>query len=97
MFTPLNKDQIGRIIEIALGSIQKRLSERNIKLVLSEAGKDYICDNAYSPEFGARPVKRFMQKYVETKLAEALIKGEIADGNTVEITSKGEGIELEIK
>lgn len=97
VFTPLNKDQIGRIIEIALGSIQKRLSERNIKLLLSEAGKDYICDNAYSPEFGARPVKRFMQKYVETKLAEALIKGEIADGNTVEITSKGEGIELEIK
>ncbi|AKT46904.1 protein disaggregation chaperone [Eubacterium sulci ATCC 35585] len=97
VFTPLNKDQIGRIIEIALGSIQKRLSERNIKLVLSEAGKDYICDNAYSPEFGARPVKRFMQKYVETKLAEALIKGEIADGNTVEITSNGEGIELEIK
>mgnify|MGYP000545663379 FL=1 len=97
VFTPLNKDQIGRIIEIALGSIQKRLSERNIKLVLSEAGKDYICDNAYSPEFGARPVKRFMQKYVETKLAEALIKGEIADGNTVEITSKGDGIELEIK
>ena len=97
VFTPLNKDQIERIIEIALGSIQKRLSERNIKLVLSEAGKDYICDNAYSPEFGARPVKRFMQKYVETKLAEALIKGEIADGNTVEITSKGEGIELEIK
>ena len=97
VFTPLNKDQIGRIIEIALVSIQKRLSERNIKLVLSEAGKDYISDNAYSPEFGARPVKRFMQKYVETKLAEALIKGEIADGNTVEITSKGEGIELEIK
>ena len=97
VFTPLNKSQIGRIIEIALGSIQKRLSERNIKLVLSEAGKDYICDNAYSPEFGARPVKRFMQKHVETKLAEALIKGEIADGNTVEITSKGEGIELEIK
>ena len=97
VFTPLNKDQIGRIIEIALESIQKRLSERNIKLVLSEAGKDYICDNAYSPEFGARPVKRFMQKYVETKLAEALIKGEIADGNTVEITSKGDGIELEIK
>ena len=97
VFTPLNKDQIGRIIEIALGSIQKRLSERNIKLVLSEAGKDYICDNAYSPEFGARPVKRFMQKYVETKLAEALIKGEIADGNTVEITSKGDVIELEIK
>ena len=97
VFTPLNKDQIERIIEIALVSIQKRLSERNIKLVLSEAGKDYISDNAYSPEFGARPVKRFMQKYVETKLAEALIKGEIADGNTVEITSKGEGIELEIK
>lgn len=97
VFTPLNKDQIGRIIEIALGSIQKRLSERNIKLILSEAGKDYICENAYSPEFGARPVKRFMQKYVETKLAEALIKGEISDGNTVEITSKGEGIELEIK
>ena len=97
VFTPLNKDQIGRIIEIALGSIQKRLSERNIKLVLSEAGKDYISDNAYSPEFGARPVKRFMQKYVETKLAEAWIKGEISDGNTVEITSKGEGIELEIK
>ena len=97
VFTPLNKDQIGRIIEIALGSIQKRLSERNIKLILSEAGKDYICDNAYSPEFGARPVKRFMQKYVETKLAEALIKGEISDGNIVEITSKGEGIELEIK
>ena len=63
--------------------IEDRLAERNIRLKLTDASKKLITKEAYTPQYGARPVKRYLQKYIETGIAEKLIKGEIQDGQEV--------------
>jgi len=90
VFSPLTKDNIGKIIGLQFDQIRKRVEDRNIDLKLTDSGRDYIAEEAYDPEYGARPVKRYLQKYVENKLAEMIIRGEIMDGSSVTVT-KGEG------
>ncbi|MDO4482405.1 MAG: ATP-dependent chaperone ClpB [Bacillota bacterium] len=83
LFTPLSKDEIVRIIELLLKDISRRLEERSITLELTPEAKNHIAEAAYSPVYGARPVKRYLQKHVETALAEKLIRGDISDGDNV--------------
>ena len=90
VFSPLTLEQIVGIIQLSLKSLEARLAERNISLVLTEAGKKFIANEAYDPNYGARPVKRYLQKHLETALASKLIKGEIVDGDTVTIDSDGQ-------
>ncbi len=89
IFTPLNKDEIVKIIDLLVKDIAERLAERNITLELTEAAKSHIADEAYSPVYGARPVKRYLQKHIETGLAEKLIKGEITEGSHVVLNYDG--------
>lgn len=89
IFSPLTYKEIRQIIQLSLVSLEKRLAERNIKLVLTERGQDFIAKEAYDPNFGARPVKRYLQKHVETEIASMIICGEVVDGNTIEITEDG--------
>ena len=70
--------------------IEKRLEERNISLTLTDRAKKYIADESYDAAYGARPVKRFLQRNVETELAGELIKGTVKDGDNVIIDSDGE-------
>ena len=97
VFSPLTETQIVRIIELSLRGLEARLAERDIRLELTDKGKRFIAREAYDPNYGARPVKRFLQKHVETALAARLIKGEIADGDTVVIDSDGETLKFEVK
>ena len=90
VFSPLTEEQITRIIELAMRDIEKRLEERSIQLTLSDAAKKFIADESYEPAYGARPVKRFLQRNVETELAGELIRGTIKDGDQVLIDSNGE-------
>ncbi|MBR5315707.1 MAG: ATP-dependent chaperone ClpB [Firmicutes bacterium] len=90
VFSPLTEAEIVQIIQLALRGLEARLKERDIRLELTEMGKRFIAREAYDPNYGARPVKRFLQKHVETALASRLIKGEITDGDTVVIDSNGE-------
>ena len=69
VFSPLTESQIVRIIELSMQEVEARLAERDIKLVLTDAGKKFIADEAYDPNYGARPVKRYLQKNIETELA----------------------------
>ena len=85
MFTPLTREQLGSIIEIALNDINNRLADRRINLIASNEAKEYIATESYNPIFGARPMKRYLQKYVETELGRALLKGDICDDDTIEI------------
>lgn len=85
LFSPLTKDQIWGIIELNIASIQKRLDEARISLSLTDAAKDKIAEAAYEPMFGARPVKRYMQRMVETKLGRAMIAGNIRENQSVVI------------
>ncbi len=89
VFSPLTEDQIVKIIELGMRDIEHRLEERNITLTLTDAAKKFIADESYDPAYGARPVKRFLQRSVETELAGEIIRGSVKDGDSVTIDSDG--------
>ena len=87
MFKPLTKDDIYKIIEKQVGLLQKQLEDRQITIEIDESAEDLIIDKAYDVLYGARPVKRFIESNVETKLGRELIKGTVTDKDTVVITN----------
>ena len=92
LFTPLNKEEVYRIIDLQVAKLQEKLADRNVVLQLDEKAKDTILQQSYSPQFGARPVRRFIQKNLETELARKLIEGSISDNDEVLITGNGENL-----
>ena len=97
VFSPLTEAQVGQIISLSLKGLEKRLADRDITLVLSDAGRDFIAKEAYDPNYGARPVNRYIQKYIETELAARIIRGDIVDGNAVTITANADGLDFEVR
>jgi len=85
VFKPLSQKEIERIVELQLAEIQKRLAEKNISIVLDPEAKKYLAREGFDPEFGARPLKRLMQKLILDALADKIIRGEIKDGSKVKI------------
>ncbi len=92
VFSPLTEDQISKIIRMSMTSVEDRLAERRITLDLTDGAVKYIAESAYDPSYGARPVKRFIQKNIENRLAEMLIRGEVSDGSTVTIGADEAGL-----
>ena len=88
MFKPLTKDDIRHIIDLQAADINRRIEDRELTLSLTTAAKDLIADEAYDPGFGARPLKRYLQKHVETLLAKKILSDEVHEGDTVTIDSK---------
>ena len=88
VFSPLTLDQIKEIIDLSMEDLRTRLKEQEISIELTDEGKTYIGEHAYDPNYGARPVKRYIQKYIETELATELIRGNIAPGDKVVIGVK---------
>ena len=82
MFSPLTSDQVYNIIDLQINEIRKRLKDLNIDLEITPAAKEYILDHSYDVEYGARPVKRYLQTNVETKLGRLIIEGKIGAKNT---------------
>ncbi len=95
IFRKLTRAQIKDIVEIQINRLRPRLAERHITLHLSDAAKELLAEEGYDPQFGARPLKRVIQKEVENRLAHALLSGQIRDGDTVEIDAKDGKIVLE--
>jgi ATP-dependent Clp protease ATP-binding subunit ClpB len=85
IFSPLTEEQIMKIIDISMGHIQEKLKDRNITLKLTDSTKRFIAKEAYSPAYGARPIKRYLQKHIETEIASKIIKGEVRDGEEITI------------
>jgi ATP-dependent Clp protease ATP-binding subunit ClpB len=83
LFKPLTLDEIGRIVDLLVADLNRRLADRRVTVVLEPAAKTWAAEKGYDPVFGARPLKRFLQRQVETQLARALISGEIPEGSTV--------------
>ncbi|HEY3328484.1 MAG TPA: ATP-dependent chaperone ClpB [Capsulimonadaceae bacterium] len=83
LFKPLGRAQIERIVDIMLNSIRERLADRNISIEMTEAARQYIALQGYDPVYGARPLRRYLQREVETRLARSLIGGTVSDGDTV--------------
>ena len=97
VFSPLTEDQIVKIIDLGMKDIEHRLEERNIKLSLTEAAKKFIADESYDPAYGARPVKRFLQRSVETELAGEIIRGTVKEGDSVIIDSDGSKLSFQTR
>ncbi len=83
LFKPLTKDNIGNIITLLMEDLNKRLIEREIKVELSPEAENYIVENGYDPVYGARPLKRFLQKHVETLSAKLILADEVGVGDTI--------------
>jgi len=96
IFDPLEKAQIEKIVEIQLADVQKRLAERKITLTLDQSARDFLIEKGYDKIYGARQMKRTIQKYVEDSLAEELLRGGVADGQTVLLKSGGDKLVFEI-
>lgn len=86
LFRPLGQSEISGILDLLIASLNKRLAEKNFTVELDELAKAWIAQEGYDPVYGARPLKRFMQKQVETKLARAIVAEEIPEGSIVRFT-----------
>lgn len=94
LFKPLKMSEIVQIIQLSMESLVERLGERKIQLEITEEAKEFIAKAAYSPIYGARPVKRYIQKHVETEIAKKIITGELIEGSIVRITSENEQLKI---
>ena len=83
LFKPLTKDNIGGIVDLIIADLNRRLDDRNLRLELSGEAERFIVDNAYDPVYGARPLKRYIQKYVETLTAKLILEDKVSQGDTV--------------
>ena len=85
LFKPLTKGNIGGIIELLIADVNKRLADKELKIVLTDEAKDFIIENGYDPVYGARPLKRYLQKNVETLAAKLILADGVRAGDTIEI------------
>ncbi|WP_397544018.1 ATP-dependent chaperone ClpB [Roseovarius salis] len=92
VFDRITRDQMSGIVDIQLRRLQKRLASRNITLELDDAAKAWLADEGYDPVYGARPLKRVIQKALQDPLAEALLAGDITDGSTVPVSAGADGL-----
>jgi len=86
LFKPLTLEEIKKIVDLQIGYIQERLKDREIKIELTEEAKEFIAKEAYDPVYGARPLRRYIERKLETALAKKMIAGEIPDGSHIQIT-----------
>ena len=83
MFKPLSKDAIGNIVDLLVNELNERVVDKGICIKLSKTAKDYIIEEGYDPIYGARPLRRFIQKNVETLVARAILSNELCSGDTI--------------
>ena len=94
VFHPLSKEQIAQIVSIMLKDVQRRLSEEELTLRLTEAASDFLVTHGYDEAYGARPLKRAIQRFIEDPLSEKILLGEFSKGDEVEVDVAAEGGKL---
>ena len=92
MFKPLTKDNIGGIIELMLADVNKRLEDKELSIYLTDAAKNYVIEHGYEPAYGARPLKRYLTKHVDTLAARMILSGEVYPQDTIVIDEQGRGL-----
>ena len=96
LFKPLSLEEITEIVDLLLNSLNKRLEDRKVTVVFTDAAKKWIGEKGYDPTYGARPLKRFLQKQVETQLARALVAGEVEEGSEVAFSVKDDELVMKV-
>ena len=94
LFKPLTKDNIGNIVNLLIVELNKRLADRELKVELTEPAKAYVVENGYDPVYGARPLKRYLQKHVETLAARIILGDQVRAGSTIVIDLSEDGTKL---
>lgn len=97
LFKPLTKDNIGGIIHLIIEDLNKRLADKELRIELSEEAEQFIVENGYDPVYGARPLKRYIQKYVETLVAKLILADEVSVGDTILIKVEEEQLKAVCK
>ena len=92
LFKPLSEKEIGSIVELLLADLNKRLADKELKVELTDAAREEIIRKGYDPVYGARPLKRYLQKNVETLVARAILQGTLRLGDTIKIDMEGDGL-----
>ena len=96
LFKPLSLEEITEIVDLLLAGLNKRLEDRKVSVIFTDAAKKWIGEKGYDPTYGARPLKRFLQKQVETQLARALVAGEVEEGSEVAFSVKDEELIMKL-
>jgi len=97
VFSTLTAEDLGQIVEITVDRLQSRLSDRRLDLAVTPEARLWLADNGYDPIYGARPLRRLMQKEIDDRLAKALLAGEIHDGDTVKVDIADDGSGLQVQ
>jgi len=96
LFKPLTLEEIKMIVDLLLGQLRHRLAERRLTLNLSDAAREHIAREGYDPVYGARPLKRFLQREVETRLSRKLLSGDIPDGSALSLGYKDGNLDIQV-
>jgi len=94
LFKPLTRNEVKEIVKLVMRNVSDRLAEKDMRLEITDGALDYIVQNGWTPEYGARPVKRFIQKEIETEIGRQIIKGLFAEGDTVIVDSDGDKLSI---
>ncbi len=97
LFRPLRLEEIERIVDLQTEDLRKRLADRGVRLELSEPAREYVARQGFDPVYGARPLKRFLQHELESKIGRALVAGEVHDGALLRVDVKGGHLDVEIE
>ena len=96
VFTPLTKADLAKIVDIQLERVGRLMEERNLTLIVDEEAREYLAEEGYDPDFGARPLKRTIQRMVQDPLALKVVSGEVTDGDTIKVTRGPDGLAFEV-
>ncbi|RMG41105.1 MAG: ATP-dependent chaperone ClpB [Candidatus Dadabacteria bacterium] len=97
LFKPLTRDEITQIVDLLLDEVRKRLKDRNIGLRITDAAKAFVAESGYDPVYGARPLRRFIQREIETRIGRALIADEVPEGATIVVDLDGKELTVKIE
>lgn len=97
LFKPLSANDMTFIVDKLVDQLNRRLLEQHMSVTVAQPVKEWIAEEAYAPEFGARPLKRFVQRHIETPVARLLLQNNLAEGAHIDITMKDGQLDLEIK
>ena len=96
LFKPLSLEEITEIVDLLLASLNKRLQDRKVLVTFTDSARKWIGEKGYDPTYGARPLKRFLQKQVETQLARALVSGEVEEESEVSFSVKDDELVMKL-
>jgi ATP-dependent Clp protease ATP-binding subunit ClpB len=97
LFKPLQLDEIKKIVELQIEDLRRRLADRGVRLEMTEPGREYVARRGYDPVYGARPLKRYIQHELESRIARALVAGQVTDGSLVRVDVHDGQLAVEIE